>query len=75
MSRHAKHLREAAAQLIAECGPYAMMAALFLASEARERGHAEGALHWARVANVIPEIMGARAPGFCLIAYGIAGRA
>ena len=75
MHRNAKQLREAAAHLVAECGPYATMAALFLASESQECGHTEEAVRWARVAGVIPEITGAPAPHLCLFASGVAGTA
>jgi hypothetical protein len=74
MGHDAKHLREAAAHLVEECGPYATMAALFLASESQESGEPDGALHWARVAHLIPEITGDPAPGI-LLACGVAGSA
>lgn len=41
-----------------ECGPFARMAALFLAREAQEAGDAGGELHWRRVAQAIVEMEG-----------------
>jgi len=49
-------LRGAAADLIDECGPYARMAALFLAKEAREDGDTTNVIYWTRVANAIVEM-------------------
>jgi hypothetical protein len=49
-------IRERAADLIAECGPYARMAALFLASERKDEGDADGAILWTRVANTVLEL-------------------
>ena len=74
MGRDSKQLREAAADLVEECGPYATMAALFLASESQKCGEPDGALHWARVAHLIPEITGDPAPGL-LLTCGVAGSA
>ena len=75
MPRDPERLRETAACLVAECGPYATMAALFLASESQQCGEVEEAVRWARVAGVIPEITGAPAPRLCLFACGVAGTA
>ena len=54
MDRAAKQLRKTAGSLVAECGEYATMAALFLASEADAAGEAENAVVWLRVATLIP---------------------
>lgn len=56
MTLRQKRVREKAAALIAECGPYARMAALFLAGEREEEGDAEGAVLWTRVAGVVAEL-------------------
>ena len=61
-SRH-RRIREIAADIVAECGPYAQMAALFLASERDEEGDAEGVVLWTRVARAIDEIGGPPPPG------------
>jgi hypothetical protein len=53
MGRSATNPREVAANLVEECGPYATMAALFLASEARENDDTEGEIFWTRVAAAI----------------------
>lgn len=56
MALRQNRVREKAADLIAECGPYARMAALFLAGEREEEGDAEGAMLWTRVAGVVAEL-------------------
>jgi hypothetical protein len=71
----ARNLRGVAANLVEECGPYATMAALFLASESREDSDPEGAIFWTRVADAIPDILGTRAPGIRALCCGLAGRA
>ena len=53
MTRGQKRVREIAADIVAECGPYARMAALFLADERREEGDADGAILWLRVADTV----------------------
>jgi hypothetical protein len=56
MADRQKRVREKAADLIAECGPYARMAALFLAGERQEEGDVQGAVLWTRVAGMVAEI-------------------
>ena len=53
MKRGQNRVREIAADIVAECGPYARMAALFLADERREEGDADGAILWLRVADTV----------------------
>ena len=66
---------EVAADLVKECGPYATMAALFLASESREEDNADGAIFWMRIAATVSENKGTRATGLCMYCYGGAGNA
>lgn len=49
-------MRRIAADIVAECGPYARMAALFLADEKREEGDADGAILWTRVAALVQDV-------------------
>jgi hypothetical protein len=48
-----KRICAIAADIHEECGPYARMAALFLAGEKREEGDDDGAILWMRVADVV----------------------
>ena len=61
MTRGQKRIREIAADIVAECGPYARMAALFLAGERREEGDDDGAILWLRVADTVKDLRGGRA--------------
>ena len=74
MDRGARQLREAAASLVAECGPYATLAALFLAGEAQEAGQADEAADWVRVAALIPARDGPPRPRFIVLPV-VVGRA
>lgn len=56
MAHGQKRLREMASDLMEECGPYARMAALFLATESREDGDGKAELLWIRVAKIIVEM-------------------
>ena len=62
MSHSQRRINEIAADIVAECGPYARMAALFLAGERDEEGDADGAILWTRVANIVDEIGGGPPP-------------
>jgi hypothetical protein len=62
MSPRRRRIHEIATDIVAECGPYARMAALFLAGERNEEGDADGVILWTRVANVVDEIGGGRPP-------------
>ena len=73
MQRDARQLRDAARSLVAECGSYATMAALFLASEAREAGDAGEAADWARIAGLVSALHGPLRP--VVVFPMIAGRA
>ena len=61
MSHRQRRIREIAADIVAECGPYARMAALFLASEREEEGDADGVVLWTRVANIVTDLGTGRA--------------
>lgn len=75
MRRDAKQLREAAASLVAECGSYATMAALFLASEAQQAGQAEEAVDWVRIAGRVAGIGASPASRRFVVFPIVAGRA
>jgi hypothetical protein len=62
MSQRQRRIHEIAADIVAECGPYARMAALFLASERDEEGDADGVVLWTRVANIVDAIGSQRRP-------------
>jgi hypothetical protein len=61
MTRRQERMRRIAADIVAECGPYARMAALFLADEKREEGDADGAILWTRVAALVGDVAPAMA--------------
>jgi hypothetical protein len=56
MAYRQRRIREIAADIVAECGPYARMAALFLASERDEEGDADGVVLWTRVAHAVEDV-------------------
>jgi hypothetical protein len=61
VTRSQKRIREIAADIVAECGPYARMAALFLAGEKRDEGDRDGAILWLRVADIVVDLGAERA--------------
>jgi hypothetical protein len=56
MTRRQERMHRIAADIVAECGPYARMAALFLADEKREEGDADGTILWTRVAALVENV-------------------
>jgi hypothetical protein len=69
MAQRRHSVREAAASIMSECGPYARMAALFLAREAEDAGDAGGQILWTRVAHAIVDMQGRPdpSPGPCTL--------
>jgi hypothetical protein len=62
MTPRQEQIRAIAADIVEECGPYARMAALFLAGERREEGDDDGTILWMRVADVVAELSAERVP-------------
>jgi len=62
MTLRQKRIRAIAAHIVEECGPYARMAALFLAGEKRAEGDGDGTILWLRVADVVVELGAERLP-------------